>query len=71
MTWEDFLHEVKGDNAALKVQKAASVNVKVAHLNCANVTATGDFLKVLGRYLSAVSVAAQVLDDSGSQPRVH
>lgn len=61
---------MKGDNAASKVQKAASVNVKVAQQNCADVIEMDDFLKVLGRCLSAVFVAARVLDDSHIQHQV-
>lgn len=71
MTLEDFLHEVKGDSAVSKVQKAAFVNGKVALLNYANATEMGEFLKVLGHYLSVVFVAAQILDDSHSQPLEH
>lgn len=52
------------------MQKAASVNVKVAQQNCADVIEMDDFLKVLGRCLSAVFVAARVLDDSHIRPQV-
>lgn len=62
---------MKGGNAASKVQKATSVNVKVAQQSCADATEMDDFLKVLGRCLSAVSVAAQILDDSHIQSQVH
>lgn len=47
------------------------MNVKVAQLNCADVTEMDDFLKVLGRCLSAAFVAVQILDDSHFQPQVH
>ena len=47
------------------------MNVKVAQQNRADATEVGDFLKVLGRYLSAVFVAAQLLGDSHTRPRVH
>lgn len=47
------------------------MNVKVAQQSCADVTEMDDFLKVLGRCLSAVSVAAQILDDSHIQSQVH
>lgn len=66
----DFLREVKGDSGASKVQKATSVNVKVAQQNCADVIEMDEFLKVLGRYLSAVFVAALISDDSHLQPLV-
>lgn len=69
--WEYFLHEEKGGNAASKVQKATSVSEEVAQQNRADATEMGDFLKVLGRYLSAVFVAAQILDDSHIRPQVH
>lgn len=62
---------MKGGNAASKVRKATSVNVKVAQQNCAEVIEMDDFLKVLGRCLSAVFVAARILDDSRIQPQVH
>lgn len=70
-TWGDFLREAKGGNAASKVRKATSVNVKVAQQSCADVTEMDDFLKVLGRCLSAVFVAARILDDSHIQSQVH
>jgi len=66
----DFLREVKGDSGASKVQKATSVNVKVAQQNCADVIEMDEFLKVLGRYLSAVFVAALISDDSHLRPLV-
>lgn len=68
-TWEDFLREAKGGNAASKVRKATSV--KVAQQNCADAIEMDDFLKVLGCCLSAVSAAAQILDDSHIRPQVH
>lgn len=69
--WEGFPREAKGGNAASKVQKATSVNGKVAQRNCADAIEMDDFLKVLGRCLSAVFVAARILDDSHIRPRVH
>lgn len=66
-----FLREAKGDSGASKVQKATSVNVKVAQQNCADVIEMDEFLKVLGRYLSAVFVAALISDDSHLRPLVH
>lgn len=71
MTWEDFLREARGGNEASKVQKATSASGEVAQQNCADVTEMDDFLKVLGRCLSAVFVAAQVLGDSHTRPLVH
>lgn len=47
------------------------MNVKVAQQNCADAIEMDDFLKVLGRCLSAVFVAAQILDDSHIRPQVH
>lgn len=47
------------------------MSVEVAQQNCADVTEKDDFLKVLGHYLSAVFVAAQVLGDSHTRPLVH
>lgn len=47
------------------------MNGKVAQQSCADVTEMDDFLKVLGRCLSAVFVAAQILDDSHIQSQVH
>lgn len=46
------------------------MNVKVARQSCADVTEMDEFLKVLGRCLSAVSAAAQVWEDSHSQSQV-
>lgn len=69
-TWEDSPGVVKGGNAASKVQKAASVGVKVARQSCADVAEMDDFLKVLGRCLLAVFVAAQILGGSHIQPQV-
>lgn len=47
------------------------MNVKVAQQSRADVTEMDDFLKVLGRCLSAVSAAAQILGDSHIQSQVH
>lgn len=68
MTSVDFLHEVMGDSAASKVQTEAFETV--AQLNYAHVTEKNESLKVLGRYLTAVSVVALPLEDWHSQSRV-
>lgn len=70
-TWEGSPGVAKGGSAASKVQKATSVDGKVARRSCcADVAEMDGFLKVLGRCLLAVSVAAQVWDGSHIQPQV-
>lgn len=69
MTWEDFLHEAMGDNAISEGQKEAFVTV--APMNYAHVTAKNESLKVLGRYLTAVSVVVLPFEDWWSLSRVY